>query len=155
MPLVRSVCTVTFLASLLNYWLVSAFNLKPNATIQLIGSATPLPSARPQTAVKEVPITQTAMVKTIQAEIDSIHRELLPSLVAFETSLTSPEKPSQESLKQEYTRLGELLLQTLLRLDSFTPDGEWEEARKARKAAVKEVQGLLTRIDTAWKVSQA
>ncbi len=95
------------------------------------------------------------MVKTIQAEIDSIHRELLPSLVAFETSLTSPEKPSQESLKREYTRLGELLLQTLLRLDSFTPDGEWVEARNARKAAVKKVQGLLARIDTAWKISQA
>lgn len=95
------------------------------------------------------------MVKTIQAEIDSIDRELLPNLVAFETSLTSPEKPSQESLKQEYTRLGELLLQTLLRLDSFTTDGEWEEARKARKSAVKKVQELLTRIDTAWKNSQA
>jgi hypothetical protein len=95
------------------------------------------------------------MVKTIQAEIDLMHRELLPSLIAFEASLSATEKSSQESLKQEYTRLGELLLQTLLRLDSFTPEGEWEEARKARKAAVKEIQGLLTRIDTAWKGSQA
>jgi len=155
MPLVRLIFSVTCLTSPLSYCLVSAFNLKPNATIHLIGSATRVPSARPQAPLKEVPITQTAMVKTIQAEIDSIHRELLPSLVAFETSLDSPEKPPQESLKQEYTRLGELLLQTLLRLDSFAPEGDWEEARKARKAAVKEVQGLLTRIDTAWKVSQA
>lgn len=105
--------------------------------------------------MKEGPITQAAMVKTIQAEIDSIHRELLPSLITFEASLNGPENTSQESLKHEYTRLGELLLQTLLRLDSFTPEGEWEEARKARKAAVKEIQGLLTRIDTAWKGSQA
>jgi BAG domain len=134
---------------------VSAFNLKPNATIQLIGSAAPAPSARPQAPVKEAPISQTAMVKTIQAEIDSIHRELLPNLIAFEASLNAPEKPSRESLKQEYTRLGELLLQTLLRLDSFTPEGEWEEARKARKAAVKEIQELLSRVDTAWKGSQA
>ena len=139
---------------LLSYYLVSAFNLKANATIQLIGSAAPVPSARPQAPAKEVPITQTAMVKTIQAEIDSIHLELLPSLTTFEASLSATDKPPQESLKQEYTRLGELLLQTLLRLDSFTPEGEWEEARKARKAAVKEVQELLTRIDTAWKGSQ-
>jgi len=134
---------------------LSAFNLKPNATIQLIGSAAPPPSARPQPPVKEVPINQAAMVKIIQAEIDSIHRELLPSLTTFEVSLNASEGPSQESLKQEYTRLGELLLQTLLRLDSFTPEGDWEEARKARKAAVKEIQELLTRIDTAWKGSQA
>lgn len=143
------------LVALLSYYLVSAFNLKPNATIQLIGSAAPVPSARPQAPGKEVRTTQAAMVKTIQAEIDSIHRELLPSLTAFELSLNAPEEPSRESLKQEYTRLGELLLQTLLRLDSFTPEGDWEEARKARKEAVKEIQGLLTRIDTAWKGSQA
>jgi hypothetical protein len=50
-------------------------------------------------------------------------------------------------LAKERLRLSELLLQSLLRLDAITTDSEWEEARKERKAGVKEVQTLLDRID--------
>ena len=51
----------------------------------------------------------------------------------------------------EHKRLDELLLQSLLRLDAITPDGSWEEARRERKSAVKEVQGLLNKLDAGWK----
>ena len=58
--------------------------------------------------------------------------------------------PSTE-LEQEHVRLGELLLQSLLRLDAIHSEGEWEQARKERKGAVKEVQALLDRLDGGWR----
>ncbi|KAF7361759.1 BAG domain-containing protein [Mycena venus] len=48
---------------------------------------------------------------------------------------------------KEHIRLSELLLQSLLRLDAIQTDGEWDAARRERKAAVKEVQALLDRLD--------
>lgn len=44
-----------------------------------------------------------------------------------------------------------MLLQSLLRLDAITTEGEWEEARKERKGAVKEVQSLLDKLDGSWR----
>ena len=53
--------------------------------------------------------------------------------------------------EQEHVRLGELLLQSLLRLDAITAEGEWELARRERKGAVREVQALLDRLDGGWR----
>lgn len=53
--------------------------------------------------------------------------------------------------EREHVRLAELLLQSLLRLDAITAEGEWENARKERKGAVKEVQALLDRLDGGWR----
>ena len=54
-------------------------------------------------------------------------------------------------IEREHVRLGELLLQSLLRLDAITAEGEWETARRERKGAVKEVQALLDRLDGGWR----
>ena len=54
-----------------------------------------------------------------------------------------------------HSRLAELLLQSLLRLDALTPPTEWEETRRARKAAVKHVQASLDSLDMAWKSAVA
>jgi len=54
-------------------------------------------------------------------------------------------------LAKEHSRLGELLLQALLRLDAISAEGEWEEARRERKGAVREVQALLDRLDGGWR----
>jgi len=74
------------------------------------------------------------------------------------SSVAPPQPPSQTQLQpspqtqtQTHTRLSELLLQSLLRLDAMTPDGSWEAARAERKGAVREVQGLLDRLDGGWK----
>jgi hypothetical protein len=55
-----------------------------------------------------------------------------------------------KALEKERTRLAELLLQALLRLDAITSDGTWEKARAERKGAVKEVQAVLDRLDDGW-----
>ena len=57
----------------------------------------------------------------------------------------------QADVTLEHARLGELLLQSLLRLDAINAEGEWEDARKERKGAVREVQALLDKLDGAWK----
>ena len=57
-------------------------------------------------------------------------------------------------LEYEHGRLGELLLQSLLRLDLLTLDGSWAEARQERKSAVREVQVMLDRLDGGWRARQ-
>ena len=71
-----------------------------------------------------------------------------PTVVATATSAESRKQPD---LAQEHVRLGEMLLQSLLRLDAINAEGEWEQARVERKKAVKEVQGLLDRLDSGWR----
>ena len=44
--------------------------------------------------------------------------------------------------------LSEILIQSLLKLDSFQISSDWTEARKARKEAVRKVQLLLDRVDS-------
>lgn len=97
---------------------------------------------------------------------------LLPDVNAFLSTLTRPipsapgpgagstqytQRPpppqrvlGQLSPSQNHTRLSELLLQVLLKLDAITPEGAWEQARKERKGAVREVQGVLDRLDGEW-----
>ena len=83
-----------------------------------------------------------------------IHHSLVPSLEAFLGHLQSLSPPPAPELEREHIRLGELLLQSLLRLDALTPEGNWEDARLVRKSAVKEVQGLLDKLDGGWQESR-
>lgn len=143
---------------------VSAYGLKPGSTLTLIGSATPAPTARDTSVTKPtLPRTQEGVLVTIKTELDHVHDKIHPGLEKFLNTLAPAEEaqeprmvnPSDEDLQQEHARLGELLLQSLLRLDAITPESEWEDARKARKAAVKEVQSDLDKLDASWKASRA
>ncbi|KAF8635209.1 hypothetical protein AX17_003985 [Amanita inopinata Kibby_2008] len=88
----------------------------------------------------------------------------LPSLSQQDTSSfphqlehqTPPvlEPSNRQAQEKEHIRLGELLLQSLIRLDGITTDGDWEHARRERKAAVREVQTLLDRLDGGWAEMQ-
>lgn len=146
---------------------MSSYGLKPGSKLTLIGTAAPLPTAREAAASKpSIPRTQEGMLITIKSELDNVHQKITPGLQTFLNTLASPSdpslppveprmvNPSAEDLKQEHARIGELLLQSLLRLDAITPESEWEEARKARKAAVKEVQADLDALDAAWKAGR-
>jgi len=72
-----------------------------------------------------------------------------PSYTTTNPTQTLPTHDPQPKT-QEHNRLSELLLQSLLRLDAIQTDGTWEAARLERKGAVKEVQGLLERLDGGW-----
>lgn len=138
---------------------VSAYSIRNGSTIQVVGTAGPVPgagrnkqAASPTTSSNKGP-TEQGLIELIQNELAQVRNRLAPGVQDFQskTGLGAREKQA-ENLKQEHTRLGELLLQSLLRLDALTPQSEWVDARTARKTAVKEVQNLLSQLDGAWKM---
>ncbi|KAF8332705.1 uncharacterized protein EI90DRAFT_2918235 [Cantharellus anzutake] len=147
---------------------LSTYRIKPNSTIAIIGTNDPptgpsvfgsgmTPSQAP------APATERSTLNTILSELENVRTTLKPSVDAFIVSL-DPSSPSpsipaatlhlnHNDPKQTHRVLGELLLQSLLRLDAITPESGWSEVRSARKGAVNEVQGLLDRLDEGWRAS--
>ncbi|KAI0829719.1 hypothetical protein BC628DRAFT_1358350 [Trametes gibbosa] len=158
---------------------ISAYGLKAGSTVALIGGGEPLapsPSNVSSANHQKTPRTEETTITQIRSELDTVRATLCPDVDSFLVALSpaavatqvvpSPSQaaPSLKSssaassaarppteMAQEHARLGELLLQSLLRLDAITADGEWEAARRERKGAVKEVQALLDRLDGAWR----
>lgn len=141
---------------------VSSYRLRSNATLQLVGSAEHIPasSGGPQKS-------DASTVSQIQEQLNSVRSNLVPSLERFlETlptasnphpSVPAPPNPLTNSsstsfspIQKEHAKLNEFFLQELLNLDAIVIDTEWEQARQERKAAVKEVQSYLDRLDDAW-----
>ena len=85
-------------------------------------------------------------IALIHAELAAVRTNLS---LAVDSFLANPDQPRQAQHK-EHTRLGELLLQALLRIDGVPSEGDWQHARQERKAAVREVQALLDRLDGRW-----
>ncbi|KAH9942266.1 uncharacterized protein BXZ73DRAFT_74553 [Epithele typhae] len=156
---------------------VSAYSLKPGSTIALVGGGDPIkpPSSRASLQEKP-PRTEDTILSQIRSELDKVRATLQPDVDSFLAALAPtasaahvgpgptptapPPRPASAAastarppadLAHEHVRLGELLLQSLLRLDAITAEGEWETARKERKGAVKEVQSLLDRLDSGWR----
>jgi hypothetical protein len=123
---------------------VSSYGLKNKSTIAVVGGPEQVSTAPERKTEKHV-ITQ------IESELDKVRTGLLPSVDKLLDSLSNQTIAPGDSLDQEHKRLGELLLQSLLRLDAIYAESEWEQARKDRKAGVREVQALLDRLDTGWK----
>jgi BAG domain len=133
----------------------------------MIGSADPVPAAPPShqgPSANHTPTTQhrseASIIRQLQVELDKVRTTLWPSVDTLITQISPSSdsasthgesgKPTAHALDVEHRRLNELLLQSLLRLDAVTLDGSWDDARKERKGAVKEVQGLLDKLDDAW-----
>ncbi|KAF8608985.1 hypothetical protein BDV93DRAFT_214413 [Ceratobasidium sp. AG-I] len=113
-------------------------------------TAQPQPPAPSYSAPTSGP--EAASIMKIQSEWDSFRNKLLPDVQSFLQVLANPhDRPSPEELKQNHKKFAELLLQALLRFDSFQPEGEWNRAREVRKGAVKEVQGMLDQLDGMWE----
>ena len=127
---------------------VSSYGLKNNSTIAVVGGPEQV-SAAPERK------TETHVITQIGTELDKVRTGLLPSVDKFLESLSNHQAVPVDSLDQEHKRLGELLLQSLLRLDAIQAESEWEQARKDRKAGVREVQTLLDRLDTGWKARRS
>jgi len=138
---------------------LGAYGIEDGRTIHIIGSADPLP-ARPSEAIRDVPSkpTETSVIAIIHRELNSIHNGIGPALKSFVENLnvaSDMSSPKRSELEFEHKRIGELLLQSLLRLDALTPDGQWTEARSERKKAVKIIQNMLDELDANWKNAQA
>ena len=134
---------------------VSAYHLKPNSTIAVIGTADAPPSAPAQQAkpTPAPPRSEQSTINQIQSEMQNVRsslgrdlENLLGSLPQYHTA-----GDNKAFMDREHLRLGELLLQSLLRLDGINAESEWQDARRERKESVREVQGLLDRLDGAWQ----
>jgi hypothetical protein len=125
---------------------VSVYKIRPGGVLLLLDStpaATPSPVAG---VASKVPKTEASTIEVIQAELLTVRGTLEPDVDAF---LRTP------TADVEHTRLGELLLQALLRLDAINIDSTWTEARRERKGAVRAVQGVLDRLDKGWREAKA
>jgi hypothetical protein len=117
---------------------VSLYHLRANSTIAIVAL-----SGQPA-AFK---MTERAQIASIDAEIAAINSSLLPAHTQFLTDL-SPQ--TRTALTGERSRLSELLLQALLRIDAIVPEHDWAIARAHRKSAVIQLQSLLDQLDAAW-----
>ena len=125
---------------------MSTYKIRPGGTLLLLDS-TPAASASPVAAVApKPPKTEASTIQVIRSELAAVRGTLEPSVDAF---LRTP------TADAEHTRLGELLLQALLRLDAINIDSTWTEARGERKGAVRAVQGVLDRLDKGWREAKA
>jgi hypothetical protein len=112
-------------------------------------NAAPRPSSAPPQ-----PARAAAAPATPQGKLDAIaskfHTEFVPMCVQY---MANP--PAEKSKREfEYKKLSETILtQIIFKLDGVETDGD-QEARATRKALVKEVQGMLAKLDeTAKKVN--
>ena len=99
--------------------------------------------------------TEPELISKIHEELQQTRQSLVPPLDIFLETLSSSTYPPIPELEHEHVRLGELLLQSLLRLDALMPEGTWEDARALRKGAVREVQGLLDKLDDGWRACKS
>lgn len=111
-----------------------------------IGGA-PRPSSAPPTP-KPASTPQTATGK-LDAIASKFHTEFVPLCVQF---MSNP--PAEKSKRDfEYKKLSETILtQIIFKLDGVETEGD-PEARAQRKALVKEVQGMLSKLDETAKQS--
>lgn len=120
---------------------LSTYNMRSGGTLLLLESS-PAASPPAAAAASKTPKTEASTIEIIRAELASVQGTLEPGVDAF---LRNP------TADKEHTRLGELLLQALLRLDAIAIDSAWTEARRERKGAVRVVQGVLDRLDKGWR----
>lgn len=164
-----------------DYAPLSAYKIRENSTIALIGGHTSTQTSAPQPRPprSSEPPTEKGTISTICAELDRVRSTLVPDVDAFVLACSGPLVPAphsastfpapaqmptsgsfpassdgvppQEPTSLDHSRLSELLLQSLLRLDALhLPGADWPEARQQRKVAVREVQSVLDRLDNAW-----
>lgn len=107
-------------------------------------NAAPKPAGGSASSGAATPVTAMSKLDQIASKF---HTEFVPMAVQF---MSHP--PSEKSKREfEYKKLSETILtQIIFKLDSVETEGD-SEARLKRKALVKEVQGLLTKLDEVGK----
>ncbi|KAK9899410.1 hypothetical protein P389DRAFT_168377 [Cystobasidium minutum MCA 4210] len=128
----------------------SAANRDASVQQQSSSSATPATSRQQASAGKKPPPSKNLDEPRTVAQIDSIVTNTLDKLQNdIENQLQDNPEGTEKEVHKQYLMVSEVLLQTLMKLDGFEIDSSWTEARKARKEAIRKVQGLLDQIDAA------
>lgn len=93
-------------------------------------------------------MSQVASEATITAQIKQLLDKASADSQAHMDSLSS------ETPQKTLLYLSEILLQTMLKLDSLDIDPSWQEARKARKEGIKSIQARLDQVDAVKDAKQ-
>ncbi|KAF9529220.1 hypothetical protein CPB83DRAFT_852880 [Crepidotus variabilis] len=114
---------------------IDAYHLRPNSTIAIVtrDNAAHLTTTNNDEA---------AQIAKIQSELASVQNTLVPAHAQFMHTQSLHSSPKEKS------RLSELLLQALIRMDAIVPEKDWVDARAQRKAAVRTIQELLDQLDS-------
>jgi hypothetical protein len=106
-----------------------------------------LPTQRPSSSSASKTATPQTPLGKLDALASKFHTEFVPLAVQF---MASPPEASPKR-QMEYKKLSEsILTQILMKLDGVETDGD-QEARMRRKELVKEVQGMLNKLDDSVK----
>ncbi|KAJ3122304.1 hypothetical protein HK101_006601, partial [Irineochytrium annulatum] len=79
-----------------------------------------------------------------------VRAEVVPLIDAFSagsTQFLSSPADDWKTLREQHARIGELLLQSLLKIDGVQVPAFHEDVRARRKECVREVNALLDRVD--------
>ncbi|ORX91775.1 hypothetical protein K493DRAFT_286385 [Basidiobolus meristosporus CBS 931.73] len=129
---------------------LASYGLRPGSKVTLIGNKSE--EALHSSGSNE----EGRLISQIQGLLDKTHREITPKLREFEGEVHNyVTNPSNSDLKQRgkltnlRNYLNEQLMQALFALDGVVCSSEFDRARNTRKAAVKETQMILDRLDAA------
>ncbi|KAJ6587072.1 hypothetical protein DFH09DRAFT_244939 [Mycena vulgaris] len=118
-----------------------------NEVQTLQNSIEPQPSSTESSTSSTTPSGQYVAISAIACERSKIQSELSPAVVLFVRTFQATRPVRQGPNEKERLRLSELSLRFLERLDAVAIESDWEEARRQRRSAVKEVQKLQEMLD--------
>lgn len=110
---------------------------------------------RPSTPSQQASSDEPRTINQINELVSSTLARLQSSLNNLFLASKSSQALKSDAIKQQQLYVSEILLQTLLKLDSFDIDSNWTEARKVRKTAIKQIQDTLDRVDAVKEKAKA
>lgn len=81
--------------------------------------------------------SESRVIASIQGLVSEVTAEVQPQIATL----------GDDTPRKTVLYLSERLLQTLLKLDGFEIQQDWQEARKARKEAIRTIQAELDKVD--------
>ncbi|EPS41875.1 hypothetical protein H072_4157 [Dactylellina haptotyla CBS 200.50] len=134
---------------------LSKYNLKHGAKVLCMASKSklaPPPASSGPSSARSTPEPKKKKIIPPMEMIDLVRKHVQGSIVPLVEAFESNPPPDAGKRKEEHNRLGETLLGEMLKLDSVDVDGpDGAEVRKKRKETVRELHGLLERLDKVDK----
>ena len=108
-------------------------------------SAPSVPQHKPPSLAASA-LDEPRVVAQIDSLVNNTLSKLKPSLDNI-LAVAKSSQPAPEAVKQQHAYVSEMLLQALLKLDSFDIEVSWTDARRARKEGIRSVQNVLDKVD--------
>jgi hypothetical protein len=118
---------------------------------QSVTNSTQKLNKTPSTASVSLSRTESLVLQRLESIVVEARESLVPMIEKYKTDaqtvLAARRNEQPKLLKDSHAKLGELLMQSLLKVDGVTFDSSFEMARLKRKQTVAFFQDLLDTID--------